>query len=106
MPIAATMAICILIIGLALSLRDKWINGRVDLSYGIYIYAFPTQQIVINLISTQFWLSLAITLLLTLIMAYLSYRFIEKPCLNFSSAKKAVPTCLFVLLVSSPIVIS
>lgn len=56
-------------------------NG--DISYGVYIYAFPIQQSVVSLLGndvpplTLFWYSLPVTCLLAL----LSWMFVEKPSL-------------------------
>lgn len=75
----------VIIIVVGVSFSDKLIKGRFDLSYGVYIYAFPVQQIIINRLIASFWLAMIISALATTIMAYLSYRFIEKP---FISRKK------------------
>lgn len=66
---------------------DKLI-GR-EISYGLYLYGFPIQQIIVSVFQ-----SLGITLgysgyfllsiFLTSIPAYISYKFIEKPCSNLS----------------------
>ena len=55
-----------------------------DLSYGTYIYAFPISQILIvyfnsNISPTMLTI---LTILLVLPIAYLSWRFIEKPALS------------------------
>jgi len=58
-----------------------------DFSYGIYIYGFPIQQILAALKVNQFgelpYFSLAF--LVTLILAVLSYRFVEAPALRLKS---------------------
>jgi len=57
-----------------------------DLSYGIYIYAFPAQQLIMQLygpglsISTFF----VMALLPTLVLAHLSWRFVEAPALAWA----------------------
>ncbi|WP_353718810.1 acyltransferase [Dyadobacter sp. 676] len=54
-----------------------------DLSYGIYIYAYPIQVMVIYYFNIQSaWFSLAITLLLVMPLAMFSWNFIEKPALK------------------------
>lgn len=60
------------------SFRDKLINGRFDYSYGIYIYAFPVQQVIINYGGCGFWLSMLFSAIVTLILASLSWHLIEK----------------------------
>ncbi|WED41863.1 acyltransferase family protein [Legionella cardiaca] len=81
MSLFGTLSLSIIIIVTGISFQDKWIKGRFDLSYGIYIYAFPIQQVVINLISQNFWLSMSISISFTLLIAFLSYKFVEKPFL-------------------------
>ena len=56
-----------------------------DYSYGIYIYAFPVQQVVVSMLpqAPQRWLlSLLITLVVTVILAALSWHWVEKPMLR------------------------
>ena len=49
-----------------------------DLSYGIYIYAFPIQQLS-AMITSNFWIALLFSTTATLILALLSTLFIELP---------------------------
>lgn len=57
-------------------------NALGDYSYGAYIYAFPAQQLAVWLIPCQTVLTnLAISLPVTLFLAILSWRYVEKPCL-------------------------
>lgn len=51
-----------------------------DVSYGIYIYAFPVQQVVVWRLQhkVDWWLLLATATLITIILALLSWHFIEK----------------------------
>jgi peptidoglycan/LPS O-acetylase OafA/YrhL len=54
-----------------------------DYSYGIYLYAFPIQQAIINVKQIDSALTLfAITMLLTLPLAMLSWHLVEKPALR------------------------
>lgn len=58
--------------------------NRSDYSYGLYIYAFPVQQSLVQLF--PHWslpLSIGVCLLLTLGSAMLSWHYIEKPILRF-----------------------
>ena len=59
-----------------------------DFSYGVYIVAFPVQQIVRQLLggACTWWVSLLISLPVTLGLAMLSWHFIEKPCLRLKYA--------------------
>jgi len=55
-----------------------------DLSYGIYIYAWPVQQITVAYLpDATFTLLLVISLAVTTGLAWLSWRLIEKPALAF-----------------------
>lgn len=55
-----------------------------DLSYGIYIYSFPISQSLIYFYNNQisFWHHFILSMLIAMIFAFLSFKFIEKPCLN------------------------
>lgn len=55
-----------------------------DLSYGIYIYAFPVQQTVVFLTSNRLsiWTALLTTTLITAALALLSWHYVERPALR------------------------
>ena len=72
----ASLAVLTVIIGT--SFKDTLIRGRFDISYGVYIYAFPIQQIVINRVTGNFWLGMLIAAALTIVAATLSYHLVEK----------------------------
>lgn len=56
-----------------------------DVSYGLYIYAFPVQQSLVSLGAQQwgFTPALTATLAASLALALLSWHWVEKPALNF-----------------------
>ncbi len=64
-----------------------------DLSYGIYIYAFPVQQTLIWLYkdSLSWWPLLIITTAMTSLMAFLSWHLVESPALQFKPKQKRSP---------------
>ncbi|ATA24697.1 acyltransferase [Brenneria goodwinii] len=76
------MALCYVTLLVGLSFKDVMIKGRFDFSYGIYIYAFPIQQIIINETNIGFFPSMLLSLILTIIIASISWFFVEKPMLN------------------------
>lgn len=54
-----------------------------DLSYGVYIYAFPVQQSVMNAWPTMGpWAQLALAVPATYALAFLSWRLVERPALR------------------------
>jgi peptidoglycan/LPS O-acetylase OafA/YrhL len=59
----------------------KLLRLPLDLSYGIYIYAFPVQQLS-NLLFSDFWIALTFSASATFALALLSALFIEKPALQ------------------------
>jgi peptidoglycan/LPS O-acetylase OafA/YrhL len=65
-------------------------GARVDLSYGVYLYGWPVQQSVLHCLGTGIgpWALFAISMLLTLPVAYLSWRLIEKPALRLAGSKR------------------
>ena len=67
-------------------LQHPWLvsfRSMPDYSYGIYIYAFPVQQFVEDLMPEMGWLENALlSLLITLPFAALSWHLIEKPALS------------------------
>jgi peptidoglycan/LPS O-acetylase OafA/YrhL len=76
---ALPMAYCILWLGVRLPLRGMF--DTMDISYGVYIYAFPVQQIFADFGVERHAVALYILVVLPpiLALAYLSRRFIELP---------------------------
>jgi peptidoglycan/LPS O-acetylase OafA/YrhL len=82
---------------LFLGLKKQWRVSRLlskagDFSYGVYVYAFPVQQITVDLFlrkgvavsqSANFFISLSFTL----VLAILSWHFIEKKFLKFKHSR-------------------
>lgn len=61
-----------------------------DYSYGVYIFGFPIQQTVALLLPAhrEWWINFAISLPVTLLIAVLSWHYVEKPFLRLRSAVK------------------
>ncbi len=68
---------------LAIALRSKDSRSGVDLSYGVYLWGYPIQQLVIQVnpdLPVAF--SIALTITFTLAVATLSWRHLEAPALG------------------------
>jgi peptidoglycan/LPS O-acetylase OafA/YrhL len=70
-----------------------WFNGGTDISYGVYLYGWPTQKL-INWYAPALspWLLLLLTFPLCLACGLLSWRFIEQPLLRPKSLRPAGQT--------------
>jgi peptidoglycan/LPS O-acetylase OafA/YrhL len=85
----AVMALLLVVPGLTVWIGTKsWpvlrSAGRFgDLSYGVYIYAWPMQQLVVALMprGSSYYLLAAVSVAVVLPLAWLSWRFVEAPAL-------------------------
>ena len=61
-----------------------------DVSYGLYIYAFPVQQLVTMLHGGRMaaWQNALFAFPITVVLAFLSWHLIEKPCLRLKTTRK------------------
>jgi peptidoglycan/LPS O-acetylase OafA/YrhL len=75
-------SISLIVIILGSSFKDRFICGRFDFSYGIYIYAYPTQQIIINETGLSFWLSMLVSIIIVLMLSSFSWFFVERKFLK------------------------
>jgi peptidoglycan/LPS O-acetylase OafA/YrhL len=84
-PVAMTYAF----LWLAFTLPFGRFDTKGDFSYGTYIYAFPVQQgmALLRIQEKGFGLYFVSSLLLTSVLAFLSYRLIEAPCLRLKTVK-------------------
>lgn len=78
------------VLGLAAILKIYW-GYKNDLSYGVYIYAFPVQQLFIAAGTARYGIAINtfLTLVVAMGLAYLSWNLVEKPSL---SLKRLLPT--------------
>ncbi len=65
----------------------KWITSTGDYSYGLYVYSFPIQQLIIGYTAAHIsiYSMVMLSILCTFPVAILSYHFIELPALQFKS---------------------
>ncbi|MDN3226199.1 acyltransferase [Kocuria rhizophila] len=82
---ALPVAYVVLWLGAVLPLR---IGARNDLSYGAYIYAFPLQQLLVVSGAASvlgYWAFCAVSVAVTLPVAWLSWTLLEKPALQWKT---------------------
>lgn len=59
-----------------------------DYSYGVYLWAFPTQQVVVTLLpDCGPWINIALSVPITLVLGIASWTLIEKPAMRFKDSK-------------------
>jgi len=90
-PVYVIVVSC-LVISFALS-GNKFTFARKygDFSYGIYIYAWPVQQIyaeIFNYDLNNFFLYCFASILTTVALSIWSWKFVEKPALNYVNSDK------------------
>ncbi|GLQ49257.1 acyltransferase family protein [Dyella flava] len=71
------------------SLRQlRWLKPKYDYSYGIYLYGFVIQQTIVAVNPTlSNYLSVAIAIPITVVLAALSWHILERPCLIWMHAR-------------------
>jgi len=94
-PIAWTLAACcaaVLLAGVELP-RITVFTRRTDLSFGIYIYAWPVQQALMSVewMRGNFVLHALVALAISAVLAWLSWTLIEKPALSLKQGVRAAP---------------
>jgi hypothetical protein len=67
----------------------KWAQPPLDLSYGVFLYAFPIQQ-VSTMLFNSFWPALAFSTVVTFALALFSAIFIERHALKLKGTSPAL----------------
>ncbi|MBD0864086.1 acyltransferase [Gordonia sp. zg691] len=67
---------------------ERWRDGGTDISYGLYLYAFPIQQLMVVIAVNRLGVGamIAASLACTVVVAALSWVLIEKPVLRYKHA--------------------
>jgi peptidoglycan/LPS O-acetylase OafA/YrhL len=74
-------------------LKHRRLRLRTDLSYGVYIYAWPVQQAAVTIFSIASpYVLLAVALPATLGVAFVSWHLIEAPALRLKRRIGPIPT--------------
>jgi len=71
--------------------RVRLLTARGDVSYGVYLFAFPVQQVLVRLLGPELepWALAAISLLIVYVLALLSWRLLESPALRLKRRLRA-----------------
>lgn len=85
--ILASIGVSLLALSVGTLFKDRIIKSRFDISYGMYLYAYPIQQLMINKTTLGFYASMLATVVVVIALATLSWLFIEKPALNYAHRK-------------------
>lgn len=88
---AAAIAYAVFCLGYAKCDRLSWYNRTGDFSYGTYIYAFPVQQLGVQLGYSDPWSNIAFAAPATLACALLSWYLIEAPALKLKTGSPKRP---------------
>lgn len=82
----ATLGYMVMFVSFSWVFNFRFLNGKGDYSYGIYIYSFPIQQIIALLVPGVGVLGMfTMAVPLIFVAAFLSWWLVEKPMLNIKS---------------------
>lgn len=83
-------SVCLLSLHLSTLPIIKKITIKNDVSYGVYLWGFPIQQIISINFHFGIFMNVALSMLIAMVFAMLSWKLIEKPAIALS--KKLVPS--------------
>ncbi|OWF83336.1 hypothetical protein B4907_11430 [Yersinia kristensenii] len=72
------MALSVLTIVIGVSFSISFASGKFDISYGVYIWGWPIQAMIVSLTTLSFWPSLIISLFITCVIAMISRVTVEE----------------------------
>lgn len=82
--------IFILLVGLSFSKTLNYIPNKIgDISYGVYIYGFLVQQTLMNYYNFNPYVLCLLSLIITYVLSYLSWNFVEKKCIKYKDFFKS-----------------
>jgi len=62
----------------------KRLRIKNDISYGIYLWAFPIQQVIASIFVASPYINMSISMIASSIFAYLSFKWIESPAMKIN----------------------
>lgn len=95
-PTLMCFSLCLAALHLSSLEFVKKIKIKHDISYGVYLWGFPIQQIFSQYFSFGFVINVTISVIVTMIIALASWLFIEKPSMNLAkriAPSKYLPNC-------------
>lgn len=83
----SSIGFSLIILTLGLFFTDRIIKSRFDISYGIYLYSFPVQQLIINETDLGFYISMFASVIIVIPISYMSWRLVERPAIRYVHKK-------------------
>lgn len=83
-PLLFCFSLCILSLHIASLKPMIYLRVREDISYGVYLWGFPIQQILHKYFSSGPIVGIAESIIISCAMGYVSWKLIEKPCIKLS----------------------
>ncbi|QRM28272.1 acyltransferase [Microvirga sp. VF16] len=84
-----TISLAVLVVLICTTSKFAAFGRYGDASYGIYILAFPIQQLAI-LSMGDFWLSMVVSLIITVACGYITWHTFERKCLGYKARLAAI----------------
>ena len=84
---AALVAIAPICVALNYVRLPAFSSPKLDISYGVYLYAFPIQQLTAN-VSNSFWVRLVLAAFIATLLGILSAKLVEQPMLKLKRSRK------------------
>ncbi|MBN5198781.1 acyltransferase [Serratia marcescens] len=78
------LSVCLALLHISSLEIVKKIKVRQDISYGVYLWGFPVQQVISQSFHFGFFVNVLLSILLTMVIALVSWVVIEKPAINFA----------------------